>query len=549
MARKTNPSLAQHADALESMARDVAREHSISLSEARSRVRAELQRARDRAMSTTAVEGRRRPNPIPLEPPPHVAHDLAKLSDASLRANHDRALKQINTGAPAKRDASNRLVCWSLWEANRRGLEFDRSATSPRASNPVTGKYGFGADDGMMAPMYPYPRQDNPHGHYLDVVLGDRDTIFIDGVPVAHVGDGSAYISDQGDAGFVLHVKHHGRHYAGQVPYGLRPMQVRLVTRPHASRRVMGLPHPGHRHGNPVGHESESSCGCAHCRSHGSPNYCRICSEKLPPGASVCSHHASAPMDERWDDLSPGGRTGNPVGTRNSAMGTRVTRTHHLNENGEYDVRHWVRGEMVGDYATPSEEDAVAVQRYLTGEHHGHPRPDIEKFLGERQGPMPCRDDGRFCGGKKASSRKSNPTTPQPKTDWNKTKLSDGDKAFVRMVTGNLPVWTTEEEVVREWAQRKSLRDHLNTPLVHALINAALDAHWENILVYESVTSMRRLPKTRPSKGQPLPGLPPVRRHARGLSKPKALPAAKTPPLLPPAPHDRGDNPIGHWKY
>lgn len=527
MARKSNPSLAQHADALENMARDVAREHSISLSEARSRVRAELQAARSRALSTTSVEGRRRPNPIPLEPPPHVAHDLAKLSDASLRANHDRAQKQINTGAPAKRDAANRLVCWSLWEAHRRGLQFDRSAAAaptPRSSNPVTGKYGFGADGGKMAPMP--PRSPNPHGHYLDVVLGDRDTIFIDEVPVAHVGEpgDAAYWSDQSDAGSVLHLMRHGRHYAGQVPYGLRPMQIRLVTHPHPSRQVLGMPHPGH-------------------------NHCRICSEKLPPGASVCSHHASAPMDERWDDLPPGGRTSNPVGTRNSAMGTRVTRTRHLNENGEYDVRHWVHGEMVGDYGTPLQEDAIEVQRYLTGEHHGHPRPDIQKFLGERHGPTPCRDDGRFCGGEKApSKRKGNPTTPaKPKTDWNQTKLSAVDKSFVRMVMGNVHVGTTEEEVVREWAQRKTLRDHLDTPLAHALINQALDQHWENVLVYNSVTRMRRLPKTRPSKGQPLPGLPPVRKQAP--AKPKALPASKAPPMLPPAPHDRGDNPIGHWKY
>lgn len=229
-------------------------------------------------------------------------------------------------------------------------------------------------------------------------------------------------------------------------------------------------------------------------------------------------------------------------------MGTRVTRTRHPNEDGEYDVRHWVRGEMVGDYTTPVQADAIAVQRYLTGEHHGHPRPDIERFLGERHGPTPCRDDGRFCGGAATSKRKSNPTKRSP-SDWNQTKLSDVDKAFVRMVMGNIHVLTTEEEVVQEWAKRKDLRDHLDTPLAHALINAALDAHWQNVLVFESVTSMRKLPRVRPSKGHPLPGLPPARKHGKAPAKPKALPAAKLPPMLPPAPHDRSENPIQHWKY
>jgi hypothetical protein len=146
--------------------------------------------------------------------------------------------------------------------------------------------------------------------------------------------------------------------------------------------------------------------------------------------------------------------------------------------------------------------------------------------------------------------RRGNPT-PKTKTDWNRTKLSDTDKSFVRMVMGRVHVGATEEEVVQEWAQRPSLRGHLDTPLAHALINHALDTHWDNIVVFESVTSMRRLPRVRPSKGKPLPGLPPARKQAKASAKPKTkkLPASKAPPMLPPAPQDRGDNPITHWKY
>jgi ppGpp synthetase/RelA/SpoT-type nucleotidyltranferase len=54
--------------------------------------------------------------------------------------------------------------------------------------------------------------------------------------------------------------------------------------------------------------------------------WCRICSERLPPGQVVCPHHATAPMDERWDDLGKkkhagcgcGGSCGSPKCGRQS---------------------------------------------------------------------------------------------------------------------------------------------------------------------------------------------------------------------------------------
>jgi hypothetical protein len=90
-------------------------------------------------------------------------------------------------------------------------------------------------------------------------------------------------------------------------------------------------------------------------------------------------------------------RAGNPVGMENSAMGTRVTFSPTREENGQYAVRQWFRGELVGVYRTTDKANAEAVKHHLAGIHHGHPHPDADRYLGERQGPA-------------GPARKGNPT-------------------------------------------------------------------------------------------------------------------------------------------
>jgi hypothetical protein len=68
----------------------------------------------------------RRPNPIPLAPPPEERQKLQELSDASLRTMYGRESARINQGESAARDKANRLVCWYLWEAQRRRMHLDR---------------------------------------------------------------------------------------------------------------------------------------------------------------------------------------------------------------------------------------------------------------------------------------------------------------------------------------------------------------------------------------------------------------------------------------
>jgi hypothetical protein len=85
-------------------------------------------------------------------------------------------------------------------------------------------------------------RRGNPAGHFLDVVVGEMDTIFLDGDPIACVGDGNASWVDV-EAGTMLRLHWHDRVYgSAPIAYGTgRPMAVRLTSRPR--------PHHGHDHG------------------------------------------------------------------------------------------------------------------------------------------------------------------------------------------------------------------------------------------------------------------------------------------------------------
>ncbi len=307
MSRDENPLGPSQGEQVEWLAQQVARERRMPMTEARSLVRAEIHAARERARTTTAVEVRRparAANPIPLAPPASEKKKLAALTDPALASLYEKRSAEIHGGTPAERDQANRVVCWCLWEAQRRGLPLDRALATPpqelpmRASNPVD----------MTLPRGFLVRRYAASGQSLQnegtEQRGEHETEDDMIVRLARQGEDQQILQIDDGNGYVR--------------------RVRIVKK---GARVGFEPLKG------------QTTAMTKQKSYG------------PPRAS------------------------NPLGTTNRSMGTRVSVSSKPNKDGEYPVRHWVHGKIIGIFYAHDPAEAKTMGGHLTGLHHGHSDP------------------------------------------------------------------------------------------------------------------------------------------------------------------------------
>jgi len=536
--------------------------------------------------------------PVTLSPPAAAGGDYAvrhwvdntiigvyytpKKAEAERVATH---LRGIHHGHPHK-------------DAKRFNKEIH---SHPRAINPAnTSRYGHCAVCGQELfrrevsdpwrhvsgrdPHAPIPasadaatpqRAANPKGKHLDVVLGEMDTVFLDGVPIGTVGDGNVSLTDGPGGTMVLTLRHGDTLYMGDAPYG-RPAAFHMRRGTAKGRKDNPVGTKNSAMGSRVTvtpRKNEYGEYVVRTWEHGKLIGVYYTSDK-DDAEGTASHIRGATHGHPHPDVPSGilgehhqaeGRHANPVGMTNKAMGTRVTVPAKPEKNGEFVVRRWEHGVLVGVYYTPDQNDAEAKGHYLRGVHHGHPHAGAKAFVGEVQGPRQANPavkkakivaismnryrasaaEKRLHGGNAITEfsvhfegapveqwkrvKGYGPTPGQRKTDairrsglleqeappapavsdkkgalnWN-NKLNEADKAMIRKIVGNAHVEVPEADIVESMAKRIKKAggaQAINTRMGRELIEVALDAHYKNYRDYVKLMQHRELPKQRPSKG------------------------------------------------
>lgn len=164
---------------------------------------------------------------------------------------------------------------------------------------------------------------------------------------------------------------------------------------------------------------------------------------------------------------------------------------------------------------------------------------------------------GRAMAEQRGKKRKGNPTKRGPakpkapkagEQDWN-APLTQGSRNSIRHAVGRLHVSEPESGVIRlaeRWVPGS--KKHLGTPFMNAVIEAALDAHWDNMRLYVSVMEGRELPKVRPSRR----GVAQVQRAVVPPSEELVTRAMAGDPEARRAilgDDERGGNPVQPWGY
>jgi hypothetical protein len=179
---------------------------------------------------------------------------------------------------------------------------------------------------------------------------------------------------------------------------------------------------------------------------------------------------------------------------------------------------------------------------------HAKVKSAVEKHRAKKKAAAAAPKKGK----KPASGRKSNPAKPaRTGTDWNEKTLTQGTKSMVAMITRKVNAAAPQSDVLKLW-HRKIGKKNLGTPLADAVIEYALDVHWDGIREYWSVMNRVELPKKRPSDANVIhlqsTGVAPseeiIERAMMGDKQAQRAMGVKQKPLLP-----RDGNPVQPWKY
>lgn len=461
MKRGKNPT---HGERLELLAQQVAREQRVPLSEARSIVRADLQKKQEREHVQTAIEVRfgrknpatdaRAPNPVPLLPPEPEQHMMARLTDQQLEAAYARTnVKHDAATTPEGRDQANRFLCWYLWEAQRRNLHLDRSPSSSkekpmRSSNPApahvnerhveelvlyaenTGELYAGKKELLgkarlhqLQGTYTVPWAVQQWTNWLSLAARMHDREFRRDPDRVHFTSSDIHAAAAELEERFRHEMGSGEHdwAMGELPGAGRASNPVDMTLPRGflvryyAPSGAALQTETVTQRKPKESEDDMILRLAMAGTDGQiltidngKGYVRrvritndgqrfgfqpIKDETTSRGRHIAyadTGRAANPVDLR--DM-------NPVGTKNKAMGTRVTVTPRRNEHGEFVVRHWVDGKMVGEYFTTDQADAEGTARVMRGTHHGHPVPNEHaRFYGEHRGANPVGTKNKAMG-------------------------------------------------------------------------------------------------------------------------------------------------------